>query len=153
MSYSSMRWRFGRQRRRQASENRRASYGRDHPSRRRLHWPSERPWRPHEVRDHRGRGAAARVAWRHARPAENLARGVYLDQYYSRPSFDQIHAISPAVALELTDTGVNMMIATRNIPERTEELAWVLAALYGANQTGRLGQAFAEARQARRDGR
>lgn len=33
------------------------------------------------------------------------------------------------------------------IPERTEELAWVLAALYGANQIGRLGQAFAEGRQ------
>lgn len=28
------------------------------------------------------------------------------------------------------------MIATRSIPERTKELAWVLAALYGANQLG-----------------
>lgn len=39
---------------------------------------------------------------------EDLARRIYLDQYYQRPGFDQIHAISPAVALELTDTGVNM---------------------------------------------
>jgi hypothetical protein len=39
------------------------------------------------------------------------------------------------------------MVTTRTIPERTEELAWVLAALYGANQLGRLGQAFTEARQ------
>jgi hypothetical protein len=40
-----------------------------------------------------------------------------------------------------------VMVSTRGIPERTEELAWVLAALYGANQIGRLGQAFAEAQQ------
>ena len=33
-----------------------------------------------------------------------------------------------------------------HIPERTEQLARVLAALYGANQLGRLGQDFAEAR-------
>ncbi len=39
------------------------------------------------------------------------------------------------------------MIATRSIPERTDEFAWVLAALYGANQLARLGQAFAETRQ------
>ena len=46
---------------------------------------------------------------------------------------------------------VYVMVATRSIPERTEELAWVLAALYGANQIGRLGQTLAEAqRQAHR---
>ena len=37
-----------------------------------------------------------------------------------------------------------VMIATRSIPERTEELAWVL---YGANQLGRLGQSFIGSRQ------
>jgi hypothetical protein len=42
---------------------------------------------------------------------------------------------------------IYVMITTRSIPDRTEELAWVLAALYGANQLGRLGQAFTEARQ------
>jgi hypothetical protein len=41
---------------------------------------------------------------------------------------------------------VYVMISTRTIPERTEELAWVLAALYGANQLGSLGHAFAERR-------
>ncbi len=40
---------------------------------------------------------------------------------------------------------VYVMIATPSIAERTEDLAWVLAALYGANQLGRLGHAFAEA--------
>jgi hypothetical protein len=39
---------------------------------------------------------------------------------------------------------VFVMISTRSIPERTEKLAWVLAALYGANQVGRLGQAWAD---------
>ena len=46
---------------------------------------------------------------------------------------------------------VYVMIATRSIPERTEELAWVLAALYGANQLGRLGEGLGEARQQGRD--
>ncbi len=41
---------------------------------------------------------------------------------------------------------VFVMVTTRSIPERTEELAWVLGALYGANQLGRLGQAFAQGR-------
>lgn len=35
---------------------------------------------------------------------------------------------------------VFVIVATRSIPERTEELAWVLAALFGANQVGRLGK-------------
>jgi hypothetical protein len=42
---------------------------------------------------------------------------------------------------------VFVMVSTRSIPERTEELAWVLAALYGANQIGRLGQVLAQAQQ------
>ena len=33
---------------------------------------------------------------------------------------------------------VYVINSTRGIPERTEELAWVLAALYGANQLGHL---------------
>lgn len=44
---------------------------------------------------------------------------------------------------------VFVMISTRAIPERTEDLAWVLAALYGANQVGRLGEVIAEARRPR----
>ena len=42
---------------------------------------------------------------------------------------------------------VFVMISTRSIPERTEELAWVVAALYGANQLKRLGQAVVQTRQ------
>ena len=33
---------------------------------------------------------------------------------------------------------VYVINSSRSIPERTEELAWVLAALYGANQLGHL---------------
>lgn len=43
---------------------------------------------------------------------------------------------------------VFVMVTTRSIPERTEELAWVLAALYGANQLARLGSSVAVVRQA-----
>lgn len=42
---------------------------------------------------------------------------------------------------------VYVMISTRSVPDRTEDLAWVLAALYGANQLGRLGEVLAERRQ------
>jgi len=42
---------------------------------------------------------------------------------------------------------VFVMISTCTIPERTEELAWDLAALYGANRLGRMGQSFAEISQ------
>jgi len=42
---------------------------------------------------------------------------------------------------------IYVMITTPSIPKRTEELAWILAALYGANQLGRLGDAIAQARQ------
>ena len=44
---------------------------------------------------------------------------------------------------------VYAMITTRSIPERTEELAWVLAALYGANQLGKFGKALAEVKDRR----
>ena len=42
---------------------------------------------------------------------------------------------------------IYVMISTRTIPERTEELAWVLAALYGANQLSRVGEPIAQMRQ------
>lgn len=38
----------------------------------------------------------------------SLARDIYRNQYYIRPGFDALAHISPAVAEELTDTGVNM---------------------------------------------
>ena len=45
---------------------------------------------------------------------------------------------------------VYVMITTHSIPERTEELAWVLAALYGANQIARLGETVAQIRKKER---
>ena len=42
---------------------------------------------------------------------------------------------------------VYVMISTRSIPERTEELAWVLAALYGAKQLRAVGESIAQARK------
>jgi len=44
---------------------------------------------------------------------------------------------------------VFVMITTRSIPERTEELGWVLAALYGANQLARVGEYMAQIRHSR----
>ena len=44
---------------------------------------------------------------------------------------------------------VYVMISTRGIPERTEELAYVLGALYGVNQLRRLGATIARARRAK----
>lgn len=40
-----------------------------------------------------------------------------------------------------------VMVTTRAIPERTEELAFVLAALYGVNQLRAFGQWLAQNRQ------
>ena len=40
-----------------------------------------------------------------------------------------------------------VMISTKVVPEHTEQLAWLLAALYGANQLKRLGQAITQTRQ------
>ncbi|MCI0423567.1 MAG: hypothetical protein L0312_30835 [Acidobacteria bacterium] len=37
-----------------------------------------------------------------------------------------------------------VMVSTRSVPEHTEQLAWVLAALYGANQLKGLGQTFTQ---------
>ncbi|MCI0622190.1 MAG: hypothetical protein L0387_11090 [Acidobacteria bacterium] len=47
---------------------------------------------------------------------------------------------------------VYVIVATRSIPERTEELAWVLAALYGANQLGRVAQSFADTKPREKGG-
>lgn len=38
----------------------------------------------------------------------DLARRIYLDQFFHRPGFDQIFGLTPAIATELTDTAVNM---------------------------------------------
>ena len=46
---------------------------------------------------------------------------------------------------------VYVVITTRSIPERTEELARVLAAVYGVNHLGRLGEGLALARQVQND--
>lgn len=45
----------------------------------------------------------------------------------------------------------DIVLATRSIPERTEELAFVLAALYGVNQLNALGQWLAAGRAQPRD--
>lgn len=37
-----------------------------------------------------------------------LARNIYREQYYIKPGFDRVFDISPKVAEELTDTGVNV---------------------------------------------
>lgn len=37
-----------------------------------------------------------------------VAKAIYLELYYVGPKFDQVHALSPRIAEELTDTGVNM---------------------------------------------
>lgn len=39
---------------------------------------------------------------------EDLARRIYHDQYWTRPGFNQVAELSPAIAEELADTGVNM---------------------------------------------
>lgn len=36
-----------------------------------------------------------------------VAKAIYLELYYVGPKFDQVHALSPSIAEELTDTGVN----------------------------------------------
>lgn len=43
---------------------------------------------------------------------QSVARTIYLDKYWTFPHFDQVDAISPAVAEELLDTGVNMGTST-----------------------------------------
>lgn len=37
-----------------------------------------------------------------------LAEKIYFNEYYIKPGFDRVALLSPAVAYELTDTGVNM---------------------------------------------
>jgi lysozyme family protein len=39
---------------------------------------------------------------------EPEARQIYLKKYYLFPCFDLVHSLSQAIAVELTDTGVNM---------------------------------------------
>lgn len=38
----------------------------------------------------------------------DVARDIYLEKYYFKPGFDRIFDVSPKVAEELTDTGVNV---------------------------------------------
>lgn len=38
----------------------------------------------------------------------SVAETIYTERYWSQPRFDQVAAISPAIAEELLDTGVNM---------------------------------------------
>lgn len=39
---------------------------------------------------------------------EGLARAIYAEQYYIGPRFDRVAELSPAIAHELADTGVNL---------------------------------------------
>lgn len=41
-----------------------------------------------------------------------VAKAIYLELYYVGPKFDQVHQLSPRIADELTDTGVNMGVST-----------------------------------------
>lgn len=40
-----------------------------------------------------------------------VAKAIYLELYYVGPKFDQVYALSPRIAEELTDTGVNCGVA------------------------------------------
>ncbi len=40
--------------------------------------------------------------------SKGVARNIYLDRYWRNPSFDKVNNVSPSVAEELLDTGVNM---------------------------------------------
>lgn len=58
-----------------------------------------------------------------------VALAIYETRYFIRPGFDVIAAISPAIGLEVTDTGVNMgpQVATR----------FLQSALNGFNRQGK----------------
>lgn len=43
---------------------------------------------------------------------QDIARAIYRERYWTQPKFDQVNAISPMLAEELLDTGVNMGSAT-----------------------------------------
>jgi lysozyme family protein len=43
---------------------------------------------------------------------QQIARDIYLDRYWTAPKLDRVAALSPAIAEELADTGVNMGPAT-----------------------------------------
>jgi lysozyme family protein len=59
-------------------------------------------------------GITERVARKHGYSGpmqamtRNIAKGIYLLAYVEAPGFDKVYAISPRVAEELIDTGVNM---------------------------------------------
>ncbi|MCI0620560.1 MAG: hypothetical protein L0387_02630 [Acidobacteria bacterium] len=58
-----------------------------------------------------------------------------------------VGSLSRTASAVLVVSYTYVMVSTRSIPEHTEQLAWVLGALYGANQLKRLGQAVAQTRQ------
>jgi len=55
-------------------------------------------------------------AWGYTGPMDQLSRraaaAIYSDRYWFQPRFDQVAALSPPVAEELLDTGVNMGTGT-----------------------------------------
>lgn len=59
-----------------------------------------------------------------------FAEAVYLREYVTEPGFDQVGAVSMAIAEELVDTGVNMGVS---IP-----LPWLQRVLNVLNQQGKL---------------
>lgn len=71
-------------------------------------------------------------AWGYDGPMEDLpqdtARDIYREQYYYGPHFDRVAKQSPAIARELTDTGVNMGTAQAG--------AFLQAALNALNNAG-----------------
>ena len=46
---------------------------------------------------------------------------------------------------------IYVMVTTRSIPQRTEELAWVLAALYGVNQLKHVADRLTQSRNEERN--
>lgn len=58
-----------------------------------------------------------------------------------------VGSLSRCASASLVAALVIVMLRTGNVPEHTEELAWVIAALYGANQIKNLGSAIARARE------
>ncbi len=58
-----------------------------------------------------------------------------------------VGSLSRTASAVLVVSYVYVMVSTQSIPEHTEQLAWVLAALYGANQLGRLGEGLVQSRR------
>lgn len=57
------------------------------------------------------------------------AKRIYTDQYFVKPGFAKIHEISPAIAEELFDTGVNMGVGVPAV--------WLQQWLNGLNRQGK----------------